>query len=71
MTCAGISPSTRYTSVMMSDATEIIGHTYKNFRNVKRFMDGMRDISLQKTKTNMGDGGVTPSKDLVDAKIFE
>ena len=31
----------------------------------------MKEIALPKPKLEMGDDGVTPSQDLVDAKIFE
>ena len=58
-------------SVMIRKMRELICRTYKNDIDMKRCMDGMKEIALPKQTSDMGDNGVTPSQDLVDAKIFE
>ena len=58
-------------SVVMRKMTEIIGRTYRNSSNLKRCMDGTKEIALPKTKPEIGDDGVTSLQDLVDAKIFK
>ena len=56
-------------SITIRKVKEIIGHTFKNGSYMKRCLGGMKDIYLLKTSTKMGGERVTPSKDLVDAKI--
>ena len=57
-------------SVMMCNMTEIINRTYKNDSNMKRCRDRMKEISLPKPNPEVRDNRVTPSHDLVDAKIL-
>ena len=48
-------------SVTMRDMADIIGFTDKNGSNVKRFLDGMKEIALPKPNPKMGGDGFTPS----------
>ena len=50
---------------------ELIFCTKKNDINVKRCMDGMKEMALTKLKPEIGDDGFTPSQDMTDMKIFE
>ena len=47
-------------SITMCEVTDLIGRTYKNGIDVKRFLDRMKNISLLKSKPEMGHHGVTP-----------
>ena len=48
-------------SVTMRDMADIICFTYKNGSNVKRFLEGMKEIALPKPNPKMGGDGFTPS----------
>ena len=58
-------------SVMIRKMRDLICRTYKNDIDMKRCMDGMKEMALPKLKLEIGDDGFTPSQDMTDMKIFE
>ena len=58
-------------SIIMRDMVEMIGRTYKNGSYVKRCVDRMKEITSPRPKTDMEEYGVTRSKYMAEAKIFE